>query len=136
VDSSYKERVVLGPEERAMIRTLNSTYSVIEVWRRLIAAADFNVLRPERRALRRQDEPEKASRLVLKWEQEGEKREGPAYTIVKVCKAPKKTTTGSLPSPFCAQKHRIPCMPTKDTCSTPPLFLSHASTIRARCTNE
>lgn len=97
VESSYKERVVLGPEERAMVRTVNSAYSVIEVWRRLVAAADFNVLRVERAALRRNDQAPKASRLVLKWEQEGEKREGPAYSIVRVCRA---ETTPSLPSPY------------------------------------
>ena len=27
VESSYKERVILGPQERAMFRTVNSTYS-------------------------------------------------------------------------------------------------------------
>ncbi|AEO60974.1 hypothetical protein MYCTH_2130123 [Thermothelomyces thermophilus ATCC 42464] len=70
------------PEERAMVRTVNSAYSVIEVWRRLVAAADFNVLRVERAALRRNDQAQEASRLVLKWEQEGEKREGPAYSII------------------------------------------------------
>ncbi|KAK4096774.1 hypothetical protein N658DRAFT_385760, partial [Parathielavia hyrcaniae] len=70
------------PEERAMVRTINSAYSVIEIWRRLVAAADFNVLRVERAALRRNDQAQKASRLVLKWEQEGEKREGPAYSVM------------------------------------------------------
>ncbi|KAK4111496.1 hypothetical protein N656DRAFT_846248 [Canariomyces notabilis] len=83
VESSYKERVVLGPEERAMVRTVNSAYSVIEVWRRLVAAADFNVLHVERAALRRNGQAQKAGRLVLMWEQEGEKREGPAYSIVR-----------------------------------------------------
>ncbi|KAL2015305.1 hypothetical protein VTK56DRAFT_5883 [Thermocarpiscus australiensis] len=83
IESSYKERVVLGPKERAIICKVNSAYSVIEVWRRLVAAADFNVLRVERAALRRNDQALKASRLVLKWEQEGEKREGPAYSIVR-----------------------------------------------------
>ena len=43
VENSVKERVMLGPEERAMVRTLNSAYSVIEVWRRLVASADFKV---------------------------------------------------------------------------------------------
>jgi hypothetical protein len=52
VIGSVKERVVLGPEERTMVRTVNSAYSVIDVWRRLVAAADFKVLRPERAALR------------------------------------------------------------------------------------
>ncbi|KAK4233270.1 hypothetical protein C8A03DRAFT_19623, partial [Achaetomium macrosporum] len=68
-------------EERAMVRTVNSTYSVIEVWRRLVAAADFNVLRLERRALRKEDKYSEADRLFLKWPQEGEKRDGPAYSI-------------------------------------------------------
>ncbi len=68
-----------------MVRKVNSAYSLIEVWRRLVAAADFNVLRVERAALRRNDQPQKASRLLLKWAQEGEKREGPAYSIVRVC---------------------------------------------------
>ncbi|KAK4205859.1 hypothetical protein QBC37DRAFT_407634 [Rhypophila decipiens] len=49
--NSVKERIVLGPEERAMVRTLNSAYSVIEVWRKLIRAADFKVLRGERKPL-------------------------------------------------------------------------------------
>ena len=76
---------MLGPEERAMVRTVNSAYSVIEVWRRLVAAADFKVLRAERAVLRRSDKILEANRLFLKWSQEGEKREGPAYSIVKVC---------------------------------------------------
>jgi hypothetical protein len=105
VESAYKERVLLGHEERAMVRTVNSAYSVIEVWRRLVAAADFNVLRVERAALRRNDQAQKASRLVLKWEQEGEKREGPAYSIVKVYTA---ETTLSLPFP-CTELGS-PCM--------------------------
>jgi hypothetical protein len=88
-----------------MVRTVNSAYSVIEVWRRLVAGADFNVLRVERAALRRNDQGQKASRLVLKWEQEGEKREGPAYSIVRVCAA---ETTPSLPSP-CTELGS-PCM--------------------------
>lgn len=107
-----------------MVRTVNSAYSVIEVWRRLIAAADFNVLRVERAALRRNDQAQKASRLVLKWEQEGEKREGPAYSIVRVCAS---ETTPSLPSP-CTELG-LPCMSFEDTSSTPPLFPFSASTI-------
>jgi hypothetical protein len=70
-----------------MIRTLNSAYSVIEVWRRLVASADFKVLRGERRALRAREKYLEAERLFLRWEQEGEKRDGPAYLIVKVCEA-------------------------------------------------
>ncbi|KAL2192293.1 hypothetical protein P885DRAFT_82333 [Corynascus similis CBS 632.67] len=84
VESSYQERVVLGPEERAMVRTVNCTFSVIEVWRRLIVAADFKVLYSERAALRRRERHLEADRLFLKWPQEGEKRDGPAYTIVKI----------------------------------------------------
>ncbi|KAM7189007.1 Protein of unknown function (DUF3435) domain containing protein [Rhypophila sp. PSN 637] len=83
VQNSIKERIVLGPEERTMVRTLNSAYSVIEVWRRLVASADFKVLRGERRALRRSEKYQEADRLFLRWEQEGEKRDGPAYLIVQ-----------------------------------------------------
>jgi hypothetical protein len=72
VENSYKERVVLGPEERVLVRAVNSAYSVIEVWRRLVAAADFKVLRAERAALRRNDKLLEANRLFLKWAQEGE----------------------------------------------------------------
>jgi len=70
-----------------MVRTLNSAYSIIEVWRRLVASADFKVLRGERRALRGREKYLEAERLFLRWEQEGEKRDGPAYLIVKVCEA-------------------------------------------------
>ncbi|KAK4243658.1 hypothetical protein C7999DRAFT_36007 [Corynascus novoguineensis] len=81
---SVKERVVLGPEERAMVCTLNSAYSVIEVWRRLVAAADFKVLSGEWKALRGNERYLEADRLFLRWEQEGEQREGPAYLIVRI----------------------------------------------------
>ncbi|KAH8891472.1 hypothetical protein GQ53DRAFT_147693 [Thozetella sp. PMI_491] len=83
VRTSTKERVVLGPEERAMVRTLNSAYSVIEIWRRLVAAADFKVLRKERKALMADEKYLEAEKLFLKWEQEGNKQEGPAYLIVR-----------------------------------------------------
>ncbi|KAK4206548.1 hypothetical protein QBC37DRAFT_300589, partial [Rhypophila decipiens] len=76
-------RIVLGLEERIMVRTLNSAYSIIEVWRRLVASANFKVLRGERRALRRSEKYQEADRLFLKWEQEGEKRDGLAYLIVQ-----------------------------------------------------
>ncbi|KAK4233013.1 hypothetical protein C8A03DRAFT_39310 [Achaetomium macrosporum] len=79
VENSVKERVVLGPEERVMVRTLNSAYSVIEVWRKLVAAADHTVLRLERREAWKQGPP--YDLLFLKWEQERERREGPAYLI-------------------------------------------------------
>ena len=57
VENSVKERVVLVPEERVMVRTLNSAYSIIEVWRKLVAAADHRVLRLEWREARRQGPP-------------------------------------------------------------------------------
>lgn len=98
--NSVKERVVLGPEERAMVRTLNSAYSVIEVWRRLIASADFKVLRGERRALRGREKYLEADRLFLRWEQEGDKRDGPAYLIVKVYEAGLHTFPFSLLDPL------------------------------------
>ncbi|KAL2192268.1 hypothetical protein P885DRAFT_19357, partial [Corynascus similis CBS 632.67] len=70
------------PEERAMVCTVNCTFSVIEVWRRLIVAADFKVLHGERAALRRRERYLEADRLFLKWPQEGEKRDRPTYTIM------------------------------------------------------
>ncbi|KAL2194679.1 hypothetical protein P885DRAFT_62783 [Corynascus similis CBS 632.67] len=76
------------PKERAMVRTINYTFSVIEVWRRLIVAADFKVLHSERAALRRREKYLEADRLFLKWPQEGEKRDGPAYSIVKIYESP------------------------------------------------
>lgn len=85
VRNSVTERVVLGPEERALVRTVNSVYSVIEVWRKLVASADYNVLRHQRSELRKRGDRQAAALLFLKWEQEGECREGPAYVIVKVC---------------------------------------------------
>ncbi len=85
VENSKKERIVLGPEERVWVRTVNSVYSVIEVWRRLLATADYKVLRLERRELRKNEKHSEADRLFLKWEQEGDRREGPGYLIVRVC---------------------------------------------------
>lgn len=80
----------------AIVRTVNSAYSVIEVWRRLVAAADFKVLHAERAALQRSDKMLEANQLFLKWSQEGEKREGPAYSIVKVCGYEPDTSLSSL----------------------------------------
>ncbi|KAK4206789.1 hypothetical protein QBC37DRAFT_434420 [Rhypophila decipiens] len=65
-----------------MVRTPNSAYSVIEVWRKLIRAADFKVLRGERKALRGRTKYQGADRLFLKWKQEGEKGDGPAYLMI------------------------------------------------------
>lgn len=101
-----------------MVRTVNNVYSVIEVWRRLVAAADFNVVRLERAKLRRNDQAQKANQLRLKCEQEGENREGPAHSIVQVYTA----ETTSSPS--------LPLHVTEDTRSTPPLIPFHTSTIR------
>lgn len=66
MEKSVKERGVLGPKERAMVRTLNSAYSIIEVWQRLVAAADFKVLRGERRALRGGEKYDEANQLFLR----------------------------------------------------------------------
>ncbi|KAL2192733.1 hypothetical protein P885DRAFT_64673 [Corynascus similis CBS 632.67] len=108
VESSYQERVVLGPEERAIVRTVNCTFSVIEVWRRLIVAADFKVLRSERAALRRRENYLEADRLFLKWPQEGEKRDRPAYTIVKSLSVELKLEMNSLYTRFATYKGGVP----------------------------
>jgi hypothetical protein len=70
-----------------MVRTVNHTQSVIEVWRKLVASADFRVLLPERRALRSVDMHAKIDGLLLRWPQEGVTKEGPAFIVVEVCLA-------------------------------------------------
>lgn len=84
VEESIEERIVLGPEERATCRTLNHAYSLIEIWRRLVAAADYKVLRLERLALRKENKFDQANALVLKHDQKDDHREGPAYVIARV----------------------------------------------------
>ncbi len=65
VKYSAKWKVVLGPEERALVRTVNSAHVVKELWRRLLAAADHKVLREKRRELRAIGKHAEADRLTL-----------------------------------------------------------------------
>jgi hypothetical protein len=52
---------------------------------RLVVAADFKVLHGERKALWGREKYQKADWLFLRWEQEGEQRNGYIYLIVRVC---------------------------------------------------
>ena len=49
VKDSFQERPVLGPEETAEKRTVNSASSLLNVWRCLIAKADATILLEKRR---------------------------------------------------------------------------------------
>jgi hypothetical protein len=81
VQDSLQKRVVLGPKEYEWKRTVNSAFSLTEVWRRLVAAAEYHVMRPQRKIA-----PSEAATWALRWmsKEEGA-REGPAYLVVKVC---------------------------------------------------
>ncbi|KAJ9131259.1 hypothetical protein NKR19_g9595 [Coniochaeta hoffmannii] len=82
VEESKTFQVVLGPEERIKARTINSAHSLIQVLRALVAAADAKVLKPERQALRDMGKHDEAARLFLRWDQQNERREGPAFETV------------------------------------------------------
>ena len=71
---------VLDERLRIRVRTTQETFSVIELWRRLVACADFYIMLP----IRRQD-PSEAERWRLKHivKRDGMK-EGPTYAIVRV----------------------------------------------------
>ncbi|KAK7972355.1 hypothetical protein PG988_006489 [Apiospora saccharicola] len=80
VEDSTQKRVVLGPEECQWKRTVTSAFSLMEVWRRLVAAAEYHVMKKEREAA-----PSEAGTWALRWicKDEGA-REGPTYIIVKL----------------------------------------------------
>lgn len=71
---------MLDDREYEYKRTLNSAFSLTEVWRRLVASADHEVMKKQRK-----DEPAQADIWRLKWISKDEgSREGPAYLLVKV----------------------------------------------------
>ncbi|KAI1409856.1 hypothetical protein F5Y13DRAFT_192862 [Hypoxylon sp. FL1857] len=80
VDLSIQKRPVLNAQEYLYERTLNSAFSLTEVWRRLVASADHEVIKKQRRK-----DPNQADVWRLRWisKEEGS-REGPAYLIVKI----------------------------------------------------
>ncbi|KAK8035693.1 hypothetical protein PG991_001766 [Apiospora marii] len=80
VEDSTQKRVVLGPEECQWKRTVTSAFPLMEVWRRLVAAAEYHVMKKEREAA-----PSEAGTWALRWicKDEGA-REGPTYIIVKL----------------------------------------------------
>ncbi|KAI0804888.1 hypothetical protein GGR55DRAFT_304735 [Xylaria sp. FL0064] len=79
VELSVQKRLVLDDREYEYRRTLNSAFSVTEVWRRLVASADHEVMKRQRR-----DDPAQADIWRLRWISKDEgSREGPAYLLVK-----------------------------------------------------
>ncbi|KAI3326529.1 hypothetical protein HD806DRAFT_410130 [Xylariaceae sp. AK1471] len=79
VELSVQKRPVLDDREYEYKRTLNSAFSLTEVWRRLVASADHEVMKRQRR-----EDPTQADVWRLRWisKEEGS-REGPAYLLVK-----------------------------------------------------
>jgi hypothetical protein len=81
VQNSLQKRVVLGPKEYEWKQTVNSAFFLTEVWRRFVAAAEYYVMR-----LQRKTTPSEAATWALRWmNKEKGAREGPAYLVVKVC---------------------------------------------------
>jgi hypothetical protein len=71
---------VLSTQEYEWKRTVNSAFYLMDVWRRLVAEAEYHVMRPQRRAF-----PSEAATWALRWiSKEEVAREGLAYIIVKV----------------------------------------------------
>jgi hypothetical protein len=83
VINSLQLRIVLDARERAKVRTVRNASTVVVVWRALIAAADFHIMEPKRRA-----QPKKARILTLQWLHNVEGRlTGPGFDIVLVSNA-------------------------------------------------
>lgn len=79
LDLSKRQEVVLGSQEVEARRTLNSAHSVTEIWRRLVAAAEYHVMQPQRKG-----NPADANIWRIRWIHKDEgHREGPAYRIVR-----------------------------------------------------
>ncbi|KAK4113065.1 hypothetical protein N656DRAFT_640875 [Canariomyces notabilis] len=71
-------RFVLDARERAKMRTVTNASSVVGVWRGLVAAADFYIMEPKRRA-----QPKKARFWRLQWLHVVEGRiAGPGFKVV------------------------------------------------------
>ena len=80
VRHSLHMRFVLDARERAMVRTVTNASSVVEIWRGLVAAADFYIMEPKRKA-----QPKKARFWRLQWFANVEGRLiGPGFKVVLV----------------------------------------------------
>ncbi|KAI1861508.1 hypothetical protein JX265_009475 [Neoarthrinium moseri] len=79
VESSYQKRLALTSDEYEYVRTVDSAFSVQEAWRRLVASAEYHVMKDLR-----QKNPAEADTFRIRWISKDEgAREGPAYQIVK-----------------------------------------------------
>ncbi|KAH6653544.1 hypothetical protein BKA67DRAFT_323734 [Truncatella angustata] len=125
VESSVKKTLVLGPEEFVYVRTVDMAFTVQEVWRRLVAAAENHVM-----SALRQQYPSEASTWRLRWmsKEEG-KKEGPAFRIVQwifqelapeigLCTDPSyrkiemtSTDVDVILTTLWSESHNIPCDP-------------------------
>ena len=82
VRNSLQWRFVLDERERAKVRTVNNTATVVGTWRSLVAAADFHIMEPKRQA-----QPKKARFWRLQWLHDVEGRlAGPRFKVVMVSK--------------------------------------------------
>jgi hypothetical protein len=84
VRNSLRMRFVLDARERAKVRAVTHALTVVEVWRRLVAAADFHIMVPKRRA-----QPNKARFWRLQWLHDVEGSiVGPGFKVVAVSDTP------------------------------------------------
>jgi hypothetical protein len=73
-------RFVLDARERAKVRTVTHASTVVVFWRGLVAAADFYIMEPKRRA-----QPKKARFWRLQWIHTVDGRiTGPGFKVVVV----------------------------------------------------
>ncbi|KAK4117976.1 hypothetical protein N657DRAFT_685587 [Parathielavia appendiculata] len=78
VRNSLQMRFVLDARERAKVRTVTHASTVVGIWRGLVAAADFYIMEPKRRA-----QPKKARFWRLQWFHAVEGRiAGPGFKVV------------------------------------------------------
>lgn len=80
VEASVRKTLVTTPEEFVYVRTVDTAFTVQEVWRRLVAAADTQIMSDLREKF-----PSEASTWRLRWisKDEGSK-ESPAYRVIQV----------------------------------------------------
>jgi len=73
-------RIVLDARECAKVRTVTHASTVVDIWRALVAAANFHVMETKRRA-----QPKRARFWRLQWLHDVEGRlTGPGFKVVLV----------------------------------------------------
>lgn len=79
IDSSWVQRVCLGPEEYKWTRTVNSVTSVLDLWKGLVAHANKHVLQEKRNS-----DPENRGKWRLTLNDTNERGNGPVFQISNV----------------------------------------------------